>query len=94
MTLRNAFEDLGTEAMLRKILRAVTFPRDTSERLQVVISNQPTVSINGGNVGTALTGQFVAPYQVQTWNLHDIRDEYREMTHQSFQSTRSRWTIT
>lgn len=94
MTLRNAFQDLGTEAMLRKILRAVSFAKDSADRIYVTVANQPPVSVYAGNTGTNLTGQFVSPYAFNTWNLHDIRAEYMEMSHQSFQATRSRWTIT
>lgn len=94
MTLRNAFADLGTEYTLRKILRAVSFARDGADRLYVSISNQPPVTLQAGNANTPLGSQFQTPYSQNAWNLHDIRAEYQESTHQSFQATRNRWTIT
>lgn len=93
MTLRNAFEDLGTEGMLRRILRAVTFPRDTADRQIITVSGNPQVNVLAGGTSTALSGQFNAPNSVTAWNAHDIREEYREFSHQSFQVARSRWTI-
>lgn len=94
MTLRNAFEDLGTEGMLRKILRAVTFAKDNADRLSVAVGNQPVVSVNTANTSVALsTGLGVVPYSTGAWNAHDIRAEYQEFSHQSFQAVRSRWTI-
>lgn len=94
MALRNAFEELGTEGTLRKILRAVQFAKDGADRMQVNVANQPTVSVNVANQGASLNGIAVVPYNPQAWNAHDIRAEYQEFSHQSFQAARSRWTIT
>lgn len=94
MALRNAFEELGTEGTLRKILRAVQFAKDSADRMQVVVSNQATVSVVAANQGNSLNGLGVAPYAPTAWNAHDVRAEYQELSHQSFQSgPRVRWTI-
>lgn len=94
MTLRNAFEDLSTESMLRKILRAVSFAKDSQDRMYVTVANVSPVNIYAGNSSTLQSGQVVPIWSAQSWNAHDIRQEYAEITHQSFQATRSRWTIT
>lgn len=95
MALRNAFGAIALEETLRNILRAVTFAKDSSERLQVVVQNQPGMSVYNGNTATsAVQGLSPGYHNPNTWNVVDGRVEIQELSQQNFQMTRSRWSIT
>jgi hypothetical protein len=114
MTLRNAFEELGLEQTLRKILASLNLARTSSDQLRVVIdagqSNVAVTAIPNVTIGSIAGGQSVnvnaanntgtmnntnnTPYNSNTWNAHDIRAEYQELTLQTFQMRRNRWDIT
>jgi hypothetical protein len=107
MTLRNAFEELGLETTLRRILDAVNFARTSSDQLRVVtdtgstttISNTVTVSPPAGaNTIVAGTGTgFIGgngPYSTYAYMLSDAREVAREASELHFVQTRNRWTIT
>lgn len=102
MTTRvvNLFGELGLEGTLRKILAAVTFPRDNADRQRVVVDNTVPVSgtvtstVNAGNAAATIGATNVAPYAQGSWNDHDIREEYMVLSQQNFQVTRNRWNIT
>lgn len=101
MALRNAFDLLGTESTLRKILSAVTFAKSSSDQLRVVTDSGSTVAVSSGtisvfgaNVNGVVGATNVAPYAGTSWNDHDIREQYQVQTQQNFMITRNRWTIT
>lgn len=52
MTLRNAFAEVMTEMTGRRILAALSFARDTADRMRVIVDNQPAVLNLRGNSGT------------------------------------------
>lgn len=96
----NLFGELGLEGTLRKILSAVTFPRDSADRQRVVVDNTVPVSgtvtstVNAANTAGTIGASIIAPFSQNSWNNHDIREEYMVLTQQNFQVTRNRWTIT
>jgi hypothetical protein len=101
MTTRvvNLFGELGLEGTLRKILAAVTYPRDSSDRLRVIadsatVSGTVTSTVNAANTAAIIGGTNIVPYSQGSWNNHDIREEYMVLSQQNFQATRNRWTIT
>jgi hypothetical protein len=47
MTLRNAFDDLGLESTLRKILNAITFARTNQDQLRVVVDSGTIGTVTG-----------------------------------------------
>lgn len=96
MALRNAFEEMATESLLRRVLDALRFARDQQDRMRVVIDNQPNAGINMNNTTTSIVnaGQQPSLFSPGSWNVMDAREEFRDISLQSFQNTRSRWTIT
>jgi len=96
MGLRNAFEEIATERTLRKLLEHMRFAKDSSDRMRVTVDNQPSVTVWSNNTGTAVAGAGTQPglFQPSSWNIMDGREEFREITQQTFQITRNRWTIT
>lgn len=95
MALVNPFGSLALEETLRNILRAVTFAKDSADRVQVVVQNQPGMSVYNSNTSTsAVAGGSPAYHTANTWNVVDGRVEIQELSQQNFQMTRSRWSIT
>jgi hypothetical protein len=97
MALKNVFGDLGLEGTLRQILRAVTYPRDSGDRMRTIvdggsISVSGAVTVNAANQATSLTVN--SPFSQNSWNAGDIREEYMSLSHNNFQTTRNRWIIT
>lgn len=95
----NLFGELGLEGTLRKILAAVTYPRDSSERQRVivdsaVVSGTVTSTINAANTAATIGATNVLPYSQGSWNNHDIREEYMVLSQQNFNMAKNRWTIT
>lgn len=89
MALRNAFEAIATEGTLRRLLEQLRFAKDSSDRMRVTVDVMPTTTVTL-NAGSAIS----APYAAGSWNLMDQRQEMQEMTLQTFQATRNRWSIT
>lgn len=101
MTLRNAFEELGLESTLRKILAAVTYARTPSDQMRVVTDAGSVVTVSNGstvynnNLSSSMNaGTAVAYWGPGTWNGMDAREPAREAAEQHFVLTRNRWTIT
>lgn len=100
MGLRNAFEEIGLEGTLRKILAAVTYARTPIDQMRVVVDsggivvNSGTLAVYNASVNTTQAGQALPIYGSNTWNSVDARDEMREASEQHFIMTRNRWNIT
>jgi len=90
----NILGETATEYTLRAVLRAVSFARDTNDRLRVVVDNQVSASIFQGNQNNNIGQNNIAPYNAGSWNVVDARDTARDIAVQNFQAQRSRWTIT
>lgn len=93
MALRNAFEGLATESLLRRLLEQVRFAKDSSDRMRVTLDGAPQVTVWGGNANSTF-GTGVAPYSASSWNVMDARADFQELSQQTFQITRNRWSIT
>lgn len=96
MTLRNAFEEMATEGLIRRLMDQLRFARDSNDRMRVVIDNGPSVLVYTNNTSASLVNATTqpAPFSVSSWNVMDAREEFRDITLQSFQNQRNRWTIT
>jgi len=95
MALRNAFEGIATESTLRRLLEHLRFAKDGSDRLRVSVDNNPQVVVYSNNSATQLSGgASPLPFATSTWNVVDARHEMQELSLQSFQNTRNRWSIT
>ena len=97
MALVNAFGGLGLEETLRQILRAVSFARDSADRLRVSVDNAPQSLVYMNNSSTSFvgsTGTSPTYHTPSSWNSVDARVEIHELSQQNYQMTRNRWTIT
>lgn len=101
--LRNAFDELGSESTLgriletlRTMLRQQTYARTPQDQLRVNVDNQPSVAIWQGNSNLNMQGATNNPglWAVNSWNAMDARFPYGEQLNANFiNSTRNRWTI-
>lgn len=94
MALRNAFEGLATESLLRRLLEQVRFAKDSADRMRVTLDGAPQVTVWGGNTSSTISSTSHAPYAASSWNANDARAEMQELSQQTFQITRNRWSIT
>lgn len=75
MTLRNAFDNLGTESALRRIVNLLTFARDSADRIRVVVDSQPAVYVYNRSSGTSIqSGTGELWYSALSWNIVDARE--------------------
>lgn len=92
MTLRNAFDGLTTDAMLRRVLNAVSFARDINDRLRVVVDSGTISGLNqinwGANLATPTWYSTGAP------NSMDMREMQKAAMKNNVMMARQRWTIT
>lgn len=103
MTLRNAFEGLGTESTLKRILKAVSFIKDPNGRMRVVIDNTSTspvvVAQSGATAGVvnavlwANAGVAAGWYTQGGPNSVDAREQLRYQMRGVYEQRRSRWTF-
>lgn len=92
MTLRNAFDSLGTEGMLRRILSAVTFAKDTNDRLRVTVDSGTVSTLQQISWGANAT--WPTYYGVGSPNSVDQRDIYRTaLRANAMQARQHRWVI-
>lgn len=101
MGLRNAFEEIGLEATLRKILAAVTYARTPIDQMRVVVDSGSITTASGsttvvytGQTATAPASAVQLYYNNTSWNVVDAREPLREASEQHFVLTRNRWSIT
>ena len=93
MALRNAFENLGTESTLRRILNMLTFARDSNDRLRTIVDNQPPVVLNMRSNTTQMNGNTELWYSAGSWNITDAREDLRIQHNQRADFVkRNRWT--
>lgn len=101
--LRNAFEAIATESSLGKVVqllgniqRAVTWARDTQDRMIVNVAQTPNSVQNNGSSTNTMQGAALNPahWGSLSWNTVDDRWSYGNGLNGVFNSTRSRWTIT
>lgn len=104
MTLRNAFENVSTEATLaelnetmqdlRTYIRADRpFARDASDRLRIFFDTFSISMVGGTYTGNANT--YPAYYGIGGPNSMDAREVAEEQSVVAFQQTRtSRWVVT
>ena len=95
MTLFNAFSEVALEQTMRQILRAVSFARDSADRMRVVVDNQPAVTLQNGSSSTSLANAAltVSHFGNNTWNIIDQREVQTVAAMQNFQLQRDRWTF-
>ena len=91
----NLFGDLGLEGTLRKILTAVTFAKSPTDQLRVVVdSGAITSAVYAGASSSVIGVTNVAPFAGNSWNVHDIREQYMYESQLNFMQARNRWSIT
>jgi len=95
MALMNAFELLGTESTLKKILKAVTYARDVSDQMRVVVSNSPQVLVHPRNDGTnGFNAAHTAWFAAGSVFSVDEREQQRVQSEQAFNQVRTqRWSF-
>lgn len=95
MTLRNAFDELGTESALRRIANLLTFARDANDRIRVSLDNGPMVSVYARNAGGVMYGSDSTPYYgAHGWNAIDAREQTsRQYRLNMIQTRQTRWTF-
>lgn len=96
MALKNAFEGLATDSGLKRILNLLTFARDSSDRIRVVVDNQPAVTsltYNRNSIGS-MNGDTSTTWQSGTsWNVLDGREPLKMQHAQRADFVkRNRWT--
>lgn len=90
----NLFGELAMESTLRQVLRAVTYARDTADRMRVIVDSG-TLTIYNQNTSTSPNASTTpGPYTSSTWNLIDQREIVRQQSEIAFMQARQRWTIT
>lgn len=95
MALRNAFDNLGTEAALRRLANLLTFARDAQDRVRVIVDSMPQATVYNRNTSTSVqasTGQ--AWYANSAWSDRDGREEIMLQYKQRADFVkRNRWTF-
>jgi hypothetical protein len=96
MGLKNAFEEIATEGLLRRLMDQLRFSKDNADRMRIIVDNQPTFSMLTGNTTTSLVNAANSPlpFATNSWNIMDAREPMRDQSLMAFQVTRNRWTIT
>lgn len=94
MTLRNAFDSLGTESALRRIANLLTFARDSADRIRVVVDSSITSLVYNRNSTTATQGNTSNVwYNASSWSDRDGREEIMLQYKQRADfNKRNRWT--
>jgi hypothetical protein len=94
--LRNAFDNLGTEAALRRIANLLTFARDQQDRIRVTLdtNNANNIVYNRGSSTTQQGTDSPLPFSALTWNAMDARETQKNaMRTNSELIKRNRWTF-
>ena len=93
MALKNAFDNLSTEAAIRKLVNLLTFARDQSDRILVNI-NAGSVGVYNRNSSTALQGNdSPSAFSNHSWNMQDARETQKiQMKLNSDTIKGNRWT--
>lgn len=92
MALRNAFDGLATEGMLRRILQAVNFARDSNDRLIINMATGTIANIDSIDWGN--NNAYPTYYGTGAANSVDMRDVLRqEMRANAIQARQHRWVI-
>lgn len=93
MTLRNAFDSLSTESALRKIANLLTFARDASDRIRIIVDGG-SISVYNRNSSTDMPAtNLPLPFANHTWNAQDARETQRIQMRLNADLTRkNRWT--
>jgi hypothetical protein len=105
MGLKNVFDYVATEGTLQELVRIfkegrfMPYAKTPSDAMRVNVENGITVTsatVYQANSASAIAGGTinVAPHSTSSWNVVDAREPMRDMTLQSFQAARSRWSIT
>lgn len=109
MSLRNAFEDMATDRLLRHVSMLLNFARDNANRLRVSVDNTVTVSGNVGISGTPNVtgynylrnaGSSLASNTSESWygqSSHitvDARESLRQQQRVGADLSRQRWRYT
>lgn len=92
MALRNAFEGMATDALLRRVLSAVNFARDSGDRLIVNLASGTVSGLNQINWGA--NNAYPSWYSTGAPNSIDQRDLYRQaMRANAIYQRQNRWVI-
>lgn len=99
MTLRNAFANLATEertdevvGLLRRLANNLSFSRDSSDRLRVILDNNPQVITYMANSSTA--GTYAGLYSISGNMSVDPREPLRAVSRNNAHNIRNRWSVT
>lgn len=94
MTLRNAFDSLGTESALRRIANLLTFARDGQDRIRVIIDNAQHMLVYNRNSTTSVQSNTGSSwYNSSAWSDRDGREEIMLQYKQRADFVkRNRWT--
>ena len=93
MVARNAFENLATDSLLRRLLHAVSFARDSGDRMVVSLGASPTVIPTFTEWLNA--NVYAAMYSSGAPTSMDAREQQRVAARANVQQVRQgRWTFT
>lgn len=93
MALKNAFDNLSTEAAIRKLANLLTFARDSADRIRTIVDGG-SISVYNRNSSTALQGNdSPSAFSNHSWNMQDARETQKiQMKLNSDMIKRNRWT--
>jgi len=92
MTLRNAFEDVATDRLLRRVAHLMNFARDANDRIRAVVDSG-AVDVTAIRWGS--NNSNPSWYSTGAGNAMDTREMQRQYCRQSFLMARNhRWEIT
>lgn len=92
MGLRNAFEEVATDSLLRRLLNNINFAKDINDRLRVIIDNNPMMVLYKGNSSTA--GTYRNWYDPNALFVTDDREHLQMQYKSDAKRSRERWTYT
>mgnify|MGYP003331469889 CR=1 FL=1 len=95
MALKNAFDNLSTEAAIRKLANLLTFARDSQDRIRVTVDNNNANNsvYMGGSTTRMDAGYNPAFFSAAAWNIMDSRETQRISMRIAADAVRkNRWT--
>lgn len=97
MTLRNAFEDVASDGLLRRLINNLNYARDVNDRMRVVVDTG-SVAVSSGTVTTVSTLTNIGLTAGAFWttggpNSMDQRESARQQARMVFTQRRQMWTF-
>lgn len=90
MTLRNAFEDVATDALLRRLLNNVNFAKDINDRMRVIVDN--TLSLYQYRANSTTANTYRNWYDPNAINMVEDREQLQMQYKGDAKRSRERWT--